>query len=293
VISRYVDLDGPVHYLDFGGSGRPLVCVHGLAGSALNWMAVGPRLAEGHRVLAPDLRGFGMTPLDGGTARVNDNQRLLDRFLREVAGEPAVLVGNSMGGLIAVLQASRAPESVRSLVLVDPALPGGGRRPFDLKVWSFFAAMLAPGASRLTRNGTKRWSAERIVAAVLAIVCADPGRVPDEVVRAHVNLTASRLAAYPKGDRPLVQASRSLLGMLYRGRSFQRVYTSVRCPVLIIHGARDRLVPPAVSLSLGRRHGWDVEVLPGLGHVPMMEAPDRFLNVTGRWLAPASPVEVR
>lgn len=46
-----VDLDGPVHFLDFGGEGDPLLLVHGLGGSALNWMAVGPRLAERHRTL--------------------------------------------------------------------------------------------------------------------------------------------------------------------------------------------------------------------------------------------------
>src|SRR5947209_5928929 len=83
MVSKHADLDGPVHYLDFGGSGPALVCAHGLSGSALNWMAVGPALAERHRVLALDLRGFGRTPLGPGT-RLGDNRHLLDRFLRDV-----------------------------------------------------------------------------------------------------------------------------------------------------------------------------------------------------------------
>ena len=60
---RTVDLDGPVHYIDFGGEGKPLLMVHGLGGSALNWMAVGPELAKHNHVLAIDLAGFGQTPL--------------------------------------------------------------------------------------------------------------------------------------------------------------------------------------------------------------------------------------
>ncbi|TMF74118.1 MAG: alpha/beta hydrolase, partial [Chloroflexi bacterium] len=50
---------GPVHYLDFGGSGPTLLMVHGLGGNALNWMAVAPQIAMAHRAIAIDLAGFG------------------------------------------------------------------------------------------------------------------------------------------------------------------------------------------------------------------------------------------
>jgi pimeloyl-ACP methyl ester carboxylesterase len=95
---RIVDLDGPVHYADFGGTGRPIVLVHGLGGSHVNWLGVAPQLAAHGHVLAIDLAGHGRTPSLGRTARVDDNRRLLGRFLETVVGEPAVLVGNSMGG---------------------------------------------------------------------------------------------------------------------------------------------------------------------------------------------------
>ena len=63
---RVIDLGGPVHYLDFGGAGSPMVLVHGLGGSAINWQSVGSLLAERHRVVALDLPGFGRTPpIDG------------------------------------------------------------------------------------------------------------------------------------------------------------------------------------------------------------------------------------
>ncbi|MGB7980803.1 MAG: alpha/beta fold hydrolase, partial [Candidatus Nanopelagicales bacterium] len=105
--SRWADLDGPVHFLDYGGpdGGPLLVCVHGLGGSAINWAAVAPALAGSCRVMALDLAGFGHTRGASRSTSVQANQRLLDRFLTEVAGAPAILVGNSMGGLISILQA--------------------------------------------------------------------------------------------------------------------------------------------------------------------------------------------
>src|SRR5439155_876425 len=83
------------------GTGPTLVLVHGLGGSHVNWMAVAPALARDARVLAVDLAGFGRTPLGERSADVHANRILLDRFLEAVAAGPVVLVGNSMGGLVA------------------------------------------------------------------------------------------------------------------------------------------------------------------------------------------------
>src|SRR5262245_17939171 len=103
--SRFVDLGGQVHYADFGGKqGRTFVLVHGLGGSHLNWCLLAGRLREHGQVLAVDLAGFGLTNPDGRATTVPANTALLHRFLTEVVGEPVVLVGNSMGGLIAIHQ---------------------------------------------------------------------------------------------------------------------------------------------------------------------------------------------
>ena len=148
--SRWADLDGPVHYLDYGGpaDGPLLVCVHGLGGSALNWAAVAPVLAESCRVVALDLAGFGHTRGGSRSTSVQANQRLLHRFLTEVAGVPAILVGNSMGGLISILQASQRPDTVAGLVLVDPALPPALSARPDPRVFATFAAFLVPVVGR-------------------------------------------------------------------------------------------------------------------------------------------------
>src|SRR5439155_22578234 len=105
--SRWVDLDGPVHYLDFGGppDGPVVVGVHGLGGSAVNWSALAPALTDRCRVLAPDLAGHGLTrSLCRGTG-VAANRALLHRFVGSVTGAPVLLMGNSMGGMIALLEA--------------------------------------------------------------------------------------------------------------------------------------------------------------------------------------------
>jgi pimeloyl-ACP methyl ester carboxylesterase len=283
MVSKTVDIAGPVHYFDFGGTGRPLVCVHGLGGAALNWMAVGHRLARGHRVLALDLRGFGETPVGRGSSSIDANQRLLDRFVREVAGSPSVLVGNSMGGLLSVLQAARNPETVSALVLAGPALPWTGRPRVDFPVWALFAALLVPGlAEWQLRRRVARLGPDRVAAQTLRVCTVDPMRVPASVREAHLEL-ARRRAGRTDSERALAQAARSLLRML-RDRSLQAIYENVRAPVLIIHGERDRLVPVASSVAIAQRFGWDIEILPDIGHVPMLEAPERFVEVSLGWL---------
>ncbi len=284
--SKTVDLDGlPAHYLDYGGSGEPLVLVHGLGGSALNWMAVGPALAEsGHHVLALDLAGFGRTPLGRLKSTIRNNQALLDAFIRQVAGGRAVLVGNSMGGLVSVLEAADHPERVSRLVLVCPALPGSRRRRFDLTVWMFFVFLLAPlGAEAFLRSRGRKRGPAVVVRETLRVCCSDPRKVPQDAVRAHIDLARERMSM-AWSERALVQAARSLLALLARGR-FAGTLDEVRAPVLLIQGREDRLVPAQASIAAARdRPGWRVEVLSRVGHVPMLEAPERFVDLVQQFL---------
>src|SRR5688572_33456656 len=85
--SRTVDLDGSVHYVDFGGpDGAPtVVLVHGLGGRRLNWELIAPLLRPHARVLAVDLPGFGRSEPGDRRTKVQDNVQVLDRFLRRVA----------------------------------------------------------------------------------------------------------------------------------------------------------------------------------------------------------------
>jgi pimeloyl-ACP methyl ester carboxylesterase len=279
---RTADLGGTVHYLDFGGKGKPLVCVHGLAGSALNWLAVGDRLAQIAHVLALDLRGFGHSALASGS-RLDDNRVLLDRFLREVAGIPAILVANSMGAMVAEIQAARAPETVSHLVLSAPALPWRILRPIDLPILSFFAFLMLPGIAHHQLHWWEgRLGPERMTRNALAICAADVGRISDVVMQAHIDLELERFEL-GHSLRALTQAARSLVWAMLTRREVSR-YHRIRAPVLILQGDRDRLIPAAHSRSLAERMGWELRILNGVGHVPMLEAPDLFCQAVLDWL---------
>ena len=173
--SHMLDFGGPVHVMDHGGSGQPILLVHGLGGSHVNWSAVADSLAEVGAVSAIDLIGFGRTPPDGRTAAVEEQVDLVVRYLAATHDEPAILVGNSMGGLVSMLVAQAAPELVRSLVLVDPALPMI-RPTFDLDVAKSLLGPLIPALGR-KRFADAAAHPERYVDEVFSVVCADPSRV--------------------------------------------------------------------------------------------------------------------
>lgn len=139
--SRWVDLSGPVHYMDFGGpaSGPTVVAVHGLGGSCLNWSAIAPLLTGRCRLLAPDLAGHGLTQSLGRATTVSANRALLHRFIEAVPQAPVILVGNSMGGMLSLLEANAAPDTIAGLILLDAALPFVPALP-DPAVAAVFAA---------------------------------------------------------------------------------------------------------------------------------------------------------
>jgi pimeloyl-ACP methyl ester carboxylesterase len=281
---RIADLEGPVHYLDFGGSGEPLLMVHGLGGNALNWMAVGPRVAESYRALAIDLAGFGQTPLFDRSAAVGANAALVHEFIERVIGQPAVLMGNSMGGHITILEAAAHPQTVKAAILVDPAIPGVHVRRPEPAMLGVMAALSIPGlAQNLLGRRARALGPEGLVRQALALVCADPSRVDPAVVEAHVRLTREREHLGPQNDRAFLQASRSIGLRMADPRFWSRV-AQVRAPTLLVHGGLDRLIPVAAAKELARRRpDWRLEVLDGVGHVPMMEAPERFMDTVDAW----------
>jgi pimeloyl-ACP methyl ester carboxylesterase len=282
---RTVDLDGPVHYADFGGSGRPIVLVHGLGGSSVNWLAVGPRLSALGRVVALDLAGHGRTRSLGRGASVGQNRRLLGRFLDAVAREPAVLMGNSMGGYLSLAEAAAEPRKVASLVLVNPAVPLAPGTRMDPRVFALFAGTAIPllGGALMRRRG--RLGPEQSVRDILALCCVDPSRVARDVVDAHVALARDRAADSRLNARDFLAAQRSLMMRLVRRRRFYRMVAPIRAPALIVQGRRDRLVRLEAARALATaRPDWSLVVLDDVGHVPQLEAPDEFLAAVEPWL---------
>jgi pimeloyl-ACP methyl ester carboxylesterase len=288
--SRWADLGGPVHYADFGGPDSPdaprIVLVHGLGGSHLDWMLVGPLLARHARVLAPDLVGFGKTPPAGRKATIRSNAALVDRFVAGVAGGPALLVGNSMGGMVSLLAAAAHPRSVTGVVGVDAVVPLIPSARVEPMVATGFGLIAIPGlGERVLARNQARTEPSAMVRGVLNLVCADPSRVPRQLVDAFVDLSAERSG----GDgleRAYLQATRSLLGVLGRPRWYRRRLASITAPVMLLTGDRDRLVPHGGAQRVAARHPeWKLVTYPDVGHVPQLEVPEDVVRSVLDWIA--------
>ncbi|SHF97275.1 MULTISPECIES: alpha/beta fold hydrolase [Geodermatophilus] len=283
---RTIDLGGPVHVVDHGGleGGPAVVLVHGLGGSHGNWDLFAPLLTPSARVWALDLPGFGRSEPGERRTTVQANVGVLQRFLREVVGEPAVLVGNSMGGMISLFTAAASPDAVRALVLLDPALPGGRRR-LDPLVAATFALYAVPGVGeRFLRLRRVRSTPLTRVRAMLDLVGVDPDELPAPVVDRAVTLLEQREDAAGM-DRAFLAAARSLLWILLDPRRYRGAMARVTAPVLLVHGDRDRLVSVDAARQAARENpGWRYEELAGVGHVPQLQVPDRLAGLVLSWL---------
>lgn len=280
-----VELDVPVRIVDHEGAGPALVLVHGLGGSVENWAAVGSRLSDHARVVALDLAGFGRTPPGTRGATVEANADLVLSVVDELDLAPATLVGNSMGGLISILAATSQPDMVQGLVLVNPALPVARWRPLNVEV---LLKLVAPLIPVIGPAGIRAYKAahtpEEETAETLAMICADPTTVPAEAVTAMAAMTGSRRSA-PWSVSSFVEADRSLAKRIFSPRRFAELVDQVSQPTLLVHGVEDPLVSiDSARWVMARRPDWDFAELHEIGHVPMLEAPDLFVDTVVRWL---------
>jgi pimeloyl-ACP methyl ester carboxylesterase len=123
--------------VDFGGSGPPVILLHGLAGHAGEWSETASWLTESHRVLALDQRGHGHStraPSDvSREAHVADVAWVIDRLNLG----PVVLIGQSLGGQLALLVAARHPDLLCGLVVVEasPAADRDGAGAEQIRQW--------------------------------------------------------------------------------------------------------------------------------------------------------------
>jgi pimeloyl-ACP methyl ester carboxylesterase len=285
--SRTVDLGGPVHYVDFGGKadGPTVVLVHGLGGSHLNWDLLAPLLTPHGRVYAIDLPGFGRSEPGERKASVQANVAVVKRFIDEVAGAPVVLVGNSMGGMISILVAGERPDAVSSLVLLDPAVPGP-RRALDPLVALMFVIYAIPlvGERFMAKRRTSTTARARVIE-TLKLCGVDPDAVPPAVIDRSITLLDER-ADVEGMDKAFLTAARSLLKLLIDPRRYRKAMASIKLPVLLVHGDRDRLVPVAAARDISRRHpAWRYLELAGVGHVPQLQVPEELASAMVDWLA--------
>ncbi|GAA5114084.1 alpha/beta fold hydrolase [Alloalcanivorax gelatiniphagus] len=284
--SRSVDLGASVHALDFGGpEGAPVVlCVHGLGGSALNFGLLGPELARSFRVLAVDLLGHGGSGVpdahDGAGSRAGGMQaevdrqvRMLSDFVDEVVGEPVVLVGHSLGGVISALYALERPQDVSRLVLLGPPVPHAGADRRDRKLAAKLAFLRMPGVGRLVLRTMRRTPPDETVRRQLADATPHVDAIPAEAVTASIEETARRSgrADAESARRLQWQSILGTLSLLAGAADWRLRLDGLQAPVLWLHGEDDLLSPVADGRDLATGRGWEFRSRPGVGHLPHLE----------------------
>jgi len=257
------------------GAGRDesVLCVHGMAGAATNWTDFMGELAGEFSCAAVDLPGSGFSPPPAAYS-IRALARTVGKVIEERLPGPAHLVGNSMGGAVALKLAATRPDLVRTLTLVSPALPD---RLLRASLTQFpLLALPRIGAIAMRRVGTL--PAQERVAAVARNCFYDPAVIhPDRFALEVAELRRRDRLDY--ADATLTGAARAMTVEYLRPRplSLWRDAERVRVPVLALYGSHDQLVHPRGAARAARAFlaapDARVLVLPRTGHVAQMEHP--------------------
>jgi pimeloyl-ACP methyl ester carboxylesterase len=282
-----VDLGGPVAFRRWDGpSDTTFVLLHGLGGSHLSWVQAGPGLAGLGRVFALDMPGFGRSPRAGRPTRLMDQQRLLGRFLDEQTEAPVVLAGNSMGGVVALLEAVMEPDRVAGVVLTSSVYPMlRGPLPNPVVLGAFAAYDVPRLGEFVVKTRSAALDPESFVRVGLRILTSDPSTIPDDVISLHAEMIAD-LRADPEAQAAFLDAARSITSYVKSRDAGRRAMSNVRAPVLAIHGRKDRFVPVGYAeTALATYPAWRGRIFADVGHVPQMEATARWLTEVADWYA--------
>jgi pimeloyl-ACP methyl ester carboxylesterase len=262
------------------GSGPVLLLIHGMGGTfESGWQAVIELLARNHTVVAPDLPGHGDSEPGGGDYSIGALAAGLRDLLVTLGHERATLVGHSLGGGVAMQFAYQFPEITERLALVS----SGG---LGSEVTPVLRAAALPGASLFiaATAGPGRIAGSAIVRG-LGAVGLQPSVDVAEVARGYASLEdPGRRAAFLATLRSVVGTGGQ------RVDAGDRLYLAEGIPVLIVWGARDPIIPVqhgehAHEAMPGSR----LEIFDGVGHMPQLEAPGRFVAVVERFLAETEP----
>jgi 3-oxoadipate enol-lactonase len=246
--------DAPLAHLRWGDGATQLVLLHGVGGGREAWLGSAPLLAAaGLRVLAVDLPGYGLSPfiepydLAGMASQV-------EALINQGRAARTVLIGHSMGGMVAQELWARAPGSVQALVLASTS-PAFGK-PDGAWQQGFLADRFAPLEAGLGMVG---------LAAQLVPSMLGPDTEPGAAAAAQAMMAGVPEATYRAALRALVAFDR------------RAALPSITVPTLVITGQHDRTAPPEVAQRMAARiPGAACVLLPGAGHLAPIEQPAAF-----------------
>lgn len=260
VAERSIDAAGIRTAVLEGGDGEPIVLLHGPGESAVNWRWIIPDMVSTHRLVAPDLPAHGSSGVGEGPLDVDRAVDWLDALVRATCDEPPTIVGHVLGGAIAARFASRRPERLRRLVLVD-ALGLAHFRP---------RAGFALGFLRFQARPTER-NFERFMGQ-----CAyDLGELRDDLGDDWPAFVAYNLAMATS------EAAKGA-GRLFRAVGLPRIPAEeldrIDVPTTLIWGRDDRANRLRVAERASDRHGWPLHVIDGAADDPARDRPAEFLE---------------
>ncbi|TFV66346.1 UNVERIFIED_ORG: alpha/beta hydrolase [Bacillus sp. AZ43] len=281
VYVRATPWTGPVDGAREGAPRERALYVHGLGGASTNWTDLAALLAVRFDGWALDLPGFGRSqPPPRGRYSIRGHVRAVVDVLEHVVGlpgeaqgRPVHLLGNSLGGLVSLLVASRRPDLVATLTLVSPAMPVYRVPPAFSRV---LLLLLVPGVPTLAARRMGGITPEESVRAMVRMCFGEPDRVPRERIEQAVEETRER-AEQPWAGNALTRSMRGLITSYLRvgAANAWRAARTLRVPTLVLWGARDKLVDPAMAPRLASVvPDARLEVLERVGHVAMLEAPE-------------------
>lgn len=255
----------PVYHVEPSGRmelGVPVVMFHGFGNDGSTWFPFMGSLGVAREMAAPDLPAFGRHEL-GTTEEPTPRwyRQVAGALLRELTarwGQPPIVVGKSMGGMIAGLVASDMPELVRKLVLIDPA---GIETPVPSRFWRVWSE----GTNLLLPSDEAGW--DRMV----DVLYASRPRIPGFLRREALRTIARRRETWERVFAGLLSEGFDPLGSrLHR----------IECPVAVIWGARDEVMDPSgIEVVRERLPSARIEVVPDCGHSPTRERPQEVLRI--------------
>ena len=253
---------------------EPALFVHGLSGSALNWTDLAGVLRDRLDIHALDLPGHGRSPA-GRSYSLKAHADTVIAYLEQSGRGPVHLVGNSMGGAISIVVASRRPDLVRTLTLVSPAVPDNRPRIYPLKNDPRVALLVVPVLGEwFMRQFGRRVAVEARVKGTIRLCFADRSRFPQARFQEAVDESRRRMDL-PWAEKAVLRSMRGLVrSQFFRGRQAWRAMSRIKAPTLVVWGDTDRLVAPdlapyvAAAIPDSR-----LRVLEDIGHTAMMEDP--------------------
>ncbi|XVF59654.1 hypothetical protein PTKIN_Ptkin07bG0293100 [Pterospermum kingtungense] len=273
-----------IHYV-VQGEGFPIVLIHGFGASAFHWRYNVPELAKSYKVYAIDLLGFGWSEksiIDYDAMIWRD--QMVD-FLKEIVKEPAVLVGNSLGGFTALITAVAMPEQVVGLVLLNNAGQFGGTKAKTTKSEETFLqkAVLKP----------LKQIFQRVVLGVLFWQAKQPARIESVLKNVYVN--ASNVDDYlvesikmPADDPNAGEVYyRLMTGFMLNQTEYtlDSFLSKLTCPLLLLWGDLDPWVGPAKATRIKELYPNTTLVNLQAGHCPHDEVPELVNKALVDWLS--------